>query len=209
METQADLDRYREAIKEELDRVRNTAKWMATALGVIASVLIAGVDLSNLGALGCDASIEPDSASDCVRLWLALGSGVVAILASFIAITLLIRVLLPQDWTMKDFATLRSGHRVVKWFRQHSSFLDLPTEVQKDHPLKWFYDDVQKRRRESGREEQRRQTIRQDRVLWTARYVMLRHLFWRGTLPYLILLGFVIAIALITLSWAAAGTPVR
>ncbi|MCH7845530.1 MAG: hypothetical protein IH850_06830, partial [Acidobacteria bacterium] len=119
------LKGYRERVNVELDRIRETAKWMAGAIALVASILLAGSDLSGIGNLDTctPRQLMEGSSGTCARFYVALGSGVTAIIATFAAVLLMMKVFLPRDDTMSDFASLKANHRVVKWFREHPTFV--------------------------------------------------------------------------------------
>jgi hypothetical protein len=77
-------------------QLRLTARWMTGALAAVASVMVAGSQLSSIGKLSWN--------EDGGRLWAAIVAVVVAVLAVVLAIYLLTRAQMPGDSNLQSLA---------------------------------------------------------------------------------------------------------
>lgn len=79
-------------LSEARDLVRAAAKWFIAGLGAIGAVLVAGSQLSSVGALD---TAEP-------RFWVALAGVAVGLLAILWAMWRVVDVLAPERWSFED-----------------------------------------------------------------------------------------------------------
>src|SRR5438045_1301111 len=63
-----------------IDRIRDTAKWLTVSLAALGAVLVAGTQLSNLGALDVGS----------MRFWAAISGAVVAVIGTAVILWLAI-----------------------------------------------------------------------------------------------------------------------
>jgi hypothetical protein len=75
--------------------IRSAAKWLVGALGAIGALLVAGSQLSGIGALEADSP----------RLWLAVAGLATGLSAVLYAIWRVVDLLLPDKWTLTELAT--------------------------------------------------------------------------------------------------------
>lgn len=108
------------------DLIRSAAKWFIAGLGAIGAVLIAGSQLSSVGALPVGSG----------RLWIAVAGVVIGLLAILWAMWRVVDVLASRLWSFEDVlkeseaikddpdnASNRRKHPVGWWIRDHPSAL--------------------------------------------------------------------------------------
>lgn len=120
-------------LSEARDLVRAAAKWFIAGLGAIGAVLVAGSQLSSVGALDVDSW----------RFWVALTGVAVGLLAIMWAMWRVVDVLAPERWSFEDVVSAwdavppgsawRRGNAVGRYFRAHPLALGnfaSPREIQ-------------------------------------------------------------------------------
>jgi hypothetical protein len=108
--------------------VRNSAKWFVTGLGAIGAILIAGSQLSSVGAL------PPSS----VRFYLAIAGVIVGLLAILWAMWRVVDVLAGRQWTFEDV--------VREWKETEDATASDASKAtvqrsRRRHPTGWFFRD--------------------------------------------------------------------
>ena len=114
--------------------VRSASKWFIAGLGAIGAVLVAGSQLSSVGAL------DPTS----LRFWVAIAGVAAGLLAIMWAMWRVVDVLAPQPWSFEDIVAVwdrapsagkrkrGSGDEVGRYFKAHKTALggfDTPSEI--------------------------------------------------------------------------------
>ena len=97
------------------EHVQGAAKWYVAALGAIGAILLAGSQLSSLGAL------EQGS----FRLWVAIVGVVVGLVAVLWAVSGVVKILAGQPWTFEDAVRAAQSKRgpVGPWLSANASAL--------------------------------------------------------------------------------------
>lgn len=79
-------------LSADREAIRNVAKWYVAALGAIGAIVLAGSQLSSIGALSLDSA----------RLWLAVAGIVVGLSAILWAISAVVTFLAGVAWSFDD-----------------------------------------------------------------------------------------------------------
>jgi hypothetical protein len=118
-----------------IDRIRDTAKWLIGAYAAVGAVLVAGLQLTSLG------KVEDDT-----RLWVAIGTAAIALLAVLYGISKIAAVLSPV--TVDEEKDLGPGSPIEKMTQKAPSLLKkqarTPAELQAKYAT--AVDDYQRKR---------------------------------------------------------------
>jgi Pentapeptide repeats (8 copies) len=107
--------------------VRSAAKWFIAGLGAIGAVLVAGSQLSSVGALPADSP----------RFWIAIAGVALGLLAILWAMWRVVDVLTPTQWAFEDLvdaweAAPADPPKARWWNRRHRRSVG---RFMRDHPL--------------------------------------------------------------------------
>jgi hypothetical protein len=94
-----------------IDQVRTVAKWMIAAVGAVASLLVAGIQLTSIGKVSTE------------RAWIAGIMVCIVICAAATAIAKLATVLLPEITTRDDVIARAQGNDFARFLDKHSYLL--------------------------------------------------------------------------------------
>lgn len=120
-------DSQHEALAAPILQIRETAKWLIGGLAAVGAVLVAGSQLASLGKLELASPFEAKTyeSVDSLRLPLALLGLIIALAAVLLALRAVMRLLVPQDWTLRQLVELEANDKgpVPKWLKANPEYI--------------------------------------------------------------------------------------